>query len=931
MLNLLIRKLLFSFLMLFCFISYAQNGITLDVQTEQPSIQKKNLVDMVVAVHNTTDTSFEGTLKISTPKGFKNISNETIPLLIDAGEQMFVPIKVLRETTVKAGISTIEMVVLNKDGTIVALQNVDQHTEENNNLRLSAELSSIFLTNVNDSLSVKVAVTNLGNRKQDVFVIFSIPVLVGESNFFELKGSVDVQKDTVFDFKLLLPNSLLNQSQFTVNVTGMRSSEKILFGNTAVTVQNVSSVKRYQNVENAGYAQMYQKNSVTASYRTIGKNADSYQLMGSADVDLPAGYVSLNGNFYKNNQQQTLVTNTYLEYHLDNSSIKVGNVNLSSDMPLFGRGVQVKLADKENNRKLEVGFIDENFNLTEKNAFLKNNYGMYATGILGGSNSSDYITGSYIYKNDVTELAQHHLIGIDKTQRFGKNWQGNLKTYGGISNYEINDKSKPVFSVETQYSGTINTLRLSGNYFISSDYFPGNRRGTTQIQQSFLKTISKNRTLYANILFSDFSPQSYMYNMFVRSDNFRFNTGITLPRIKFLGTTFEYQYVTEKSNSFMGLTPNGVLQMKSHRLLENFNWISNNQTHSVTLGIEEGLTQLSESLQLKPQLKLNAIYSFKWLSASAMYQYGSFYLSEYASVLRVADKESTFERLTFVVAADKNFINNKLSVKTGASYVDDFYLGQTPSAFLNVKYVPNTQYQIFLNSSWYRYDSHNAIFSQGKMFIIEAGLTYNFKGTKPSLGRKGALFAKVFYDKNSNNIFDEGDEPAPDYFVTINKTTFKTNNEGRFEYRSLPFGNYKTQPVVQKGWFSEGTECVIDGYQSYVLIPLQQNGTISGKIHYDYDPNKVLNFELKSGGIIFNIFQDGKFIQRIPSNEDGVFVGFLPTGNYQIFINQNSLPDNTYCEQTSYDFNIVAGKITQLPTFEIKVKEKTINVKKFGS
>jgi hypothetical protein len=92
-----------------------------------------------------------------------------------------------------------------------------------------------------------------------------------------------------------------------------------------------------------------------------------------------------------------------------------------------------------------------------------------------------------------------------------------------------------------------------------------------------------------------------------------------------------------------------------------------------------------------------------------------------------------------------------------------------------------------------------------------------------------------------------------------------------------------------------------------------------------------MEFTPKIGGIIFNMYRNDQFLQRVITDDNGEFISFLESGSYKIELNVNSLPVNTYCERTSSDFKVEVGKIMNIEPFIIKVKEKNIRVKKFGN
>lgn len=913
-----------------CYKVQAQAGMEMNVETNVTA-GRQNLLDLTVELINTSESSFNGTLHITTPEGFKSISGSEILVELKPGEHRFIPLKVIKGKGAAAGTTDIVIDLLDDKNESILKKSITQQVEVNDAMSLQAVAPTVFLTNTNDSLSIKVNVTNLGNRSQQVFVVFNIPDITGEESFFEQTAVIDVRKDSIFNFKFWVPKSLLDKSQFNVNVAAMRGTEKIVFGSLSINVQNVSSVKRYEDINSLAYNQYYQKNNVTASYRTSGKDTGVYQLMGSGDIDLPAGYLSVSGNMYMaDSQNEPLISNTYLAYRLDNHQVKVGNISQQLEVPLFGRGVQFDTADKTQNNRIQLGFIDENFNLTQKDAFLKRGYGMYALGTFGANNPSDQKSFNYVFKEDKLEQASHHVVGVENVKQINNDWNIRLKAHGAFSNYERVNKKQPSYAFEAQYNGLVKDVRLSGNYYVSSSYFPGNRRGVLQLQQNFMKTLKRDRIVYANIFYSDFAPESYTYSLNMKTTSFRADTGISLPRLKSMGSAFGMLYYKETGNAFSWIVPHGFLSMEAFRITENFNWLSSNQKHSVVLGIEEGLVKMSDGAKLFPQLKVNSIYSYKGFNVTATYQHGSYFLSEYSSLLALGKKQSDFNRLTLSLASDHKFMSNKLLVRGGAAYLNDFISGETPSAFLNLQYLPTDKYRVYLNSSWFHY-SQATVFQNAGMFLVEAGMSISLGSKAASPGRKGTLSAFVFYDKNGNSVFDEDDEPASDFFITIDRTTFKSDTEGKIKYRSLPFNTYRIQSVQQNGWFAEGAEFIMNGYDQNINVALHQNGSLKGKIQYRYDQKTVKNFDPKAGGIVFKITKNGSFVQRIGTDDDGNFVAFLPTGTYEITLDTNSLSENTFCSNPKQQVLIQSGKITNTADFIIEVLQKQVKVKKFGS
>lgn len=931
------KKLLCIVGILICFASYAQQDFVMKV-TVADGKAKSNLIDVLIGVTNTTESTFQGFLRVNTPMGFRSISNELTAISLDPQETRYISTKLLRQQSAQVGDSTIEIDLLDANKNVLQTQQTIQTVEENNNLRLFTENPMVFMTNPNDSLAIKVTVTNLGNKTQDATVVFTIPGLMGEKNFFEKKGVININQDTDFTFRFLPSKALLDLPQFTIQVAAMRGSGKELFGNQSITVQNISSVKQHQDLQGSSHAFNSQRNSLTTTYRKIGENTNVYQVIGSADMDLSAGYLAMNGNIYMTENADTpLITNTFLAYHLENSKLKVGNISQQLEMPLYGRGIQASTSNKTKSKSLELGFIDQNYNLLEKNAFLERGYGLYATSVFQDANSNNYTSGTYVFKEETTDNSRNHMVGIERTHAFNDLWRVNLIGHGALSDYDNIDQSQSSFAFETQYHGSIKKVRLFGNYFVSSAYFPGSRRGVIHLNQNASTTISKNRSLYSNISFSNYSPKSHTYKINMESSNLRFNMGINFPRKKLFGASLGFQHQTETSNNYSnpnGIMPSGPSEMMANRITNSINWSSINQKHSVLIGMEEGFVKYANNNTIKPQLKTNLTYRYSWINVNTAYQYGSFYLSENAMASQSTNDNKEYQRLLLSLSANKTFFEDKLSFNSGMNYTNDFLLGSSASTFLNLHFQPNYKYRLFLNSSWSRYeaknDNINTFSFNNDQFIIEVGVTINFKGKTPSPAKKGKITAQVFYDKNANNIFDEGDEIATDYLITLDDAIFKTDHKGQFVYRSVPFGTYTIKSVASQGWFTQEDVFLLDSYNHHLHIPLHQNGTVTGKVTYEYDALLAQKIQPKVAGILFNISKDGKHIQRTMTNNDGEFTVFLPNGTYQISLDKNSLATKTYCEQPALYFTIESGKTNKLEPFKILVEQKSIQIKRFG-
>lgn len=902
------------------------NFVTIEISNDVVSTHSK-ILTLTIATINSGSQDFKGKINFIAPKGFRKITDQDILVEVKANERRYTSIKLLITNDAKSGDAALHFNLVGEDNIICAKKTYIHPVEINNSVQISADNSLIYRTGEEDSLRVKVRISNLGNNIQNVTLVFKIPDSAEENLFIEKQGIIGIRKDSVFNFSFKPSKNLLKQSYFNVTVTGFRNPDKEIIGSTYINIQNISNRQKFQELPSNIHSTT-QKNTLSTSYKNIGDNTDIYQITGSGGFNLPAGYLFANANInMMSTQKNPIITNTYITYQREQNNFIFGNLNKMLEMPLSGRGVEYSYENLKKTRKLEIGFIDQSFSLIEKGNFLKNGYGFFIKGISNASRNSRNISSTYIFKYDPYEKVKHHLLGSDFKYNFDENWFVDTKIYGGISIYK--DEHKPSASIESQYSGIIKKINLSGTYFFSTDYYPGNRRGSLQLQQNMSTKILNKHSVYTNILVSNFSPKYHFFENTLKSDNFRLDAGINFLKKKNIGFSTGYQYQVENSNTYNSLLKyfdsKATLQMTTHRITENINWSSTNKKNSAILGIETGITYYPLQTKEDIQFKISANYNYKNLNIASTYQLGSYYLSEYV-FLQNNEQKSTYEKISFSAFYNTSFFKNKLSLTSGLSYTDDIMYGKSPSAFCNFRYKSNS-YSLFLNSSWYNY-SFNKI--TNNLLTWELGIALNLPQNSLKKEKKSTIQAFVFYDNNNNNSFDDGDLAADNYIININKTAFSTSKDGKISYKNIPFGEYTLKQVVQKGWYYDEVLMDVSQYNYVLNIPLHQNGTLVGKLEYDYDPKIALVFQPKFGGIIFNIYKNGVFLERIITDDNGEYITFLPSGNYSISMNESTLPTNTSTENKTKEFIVKAGEMTTISAYKINVKSKKINVKKFG-
>lgn len=902
-----------------------QDKVTMELENGT-SFQKESLISLVVVIKNTTKEKISGKIYFTLPKGFKNLGYQGLEIEMLPDETRHIPIKFITGEEAVAGSSVITCKLIDPTGKLLAQQSTNHVIEVNNTLTITPLENSIYRSSNNEPIVVKVKVSNKGNIKQNITLVCKFPDPTNPNLFIEKNATIAIKKDSIFSFTYLPSKELAKQSNYTIRLTGFRNPSKDFFGNASVEVQNIASVQQYQGSSFINFWEEAQ-NQITASYRGLGGGVDFYQLRGSGGVNIPSGYLFMRGNVsLSNSQELPLITNTNLVYHQEKNEYTIGNINKLLEMTLVGRGAEYSRTF-EKNQKIELGFVDQNYNLIEKNNWLNNGYGFYGKGILHSNNSSRNVSATYIFRSDPFEKAKHSILGTEVNYDFNPEWRFSTKVNAGLSSYELQNINKPSFAGESNYNGKIKNFNINGNYYFSSDYYPGNRRGSLQLQQN-ISTNIKNNNIHANVILSDFSPKFYSFQTQQKSTNNRIEIGNRFPKFRDFSLSLLYQYQEEGSNSYNlligNLNTDVAQKMRAHRLVEQLSWINAPSRQSAIIGFETGLIKYPLQTDNQFQMKINANYSFRNFNFNSNFQSGSYYLSEYI-FSTIAKNDINYQKLTLSLFYNNNFAKEKINLSAGGSYINDIVYGKSPSVFLNAKYNGKT-FSTFFNSSWYNYSTG---FLTTNTLTFEVGLTLNLQKTILNPDKKGDIKVQVYYDTNNNNQYDPGEKYATNYMININKVAIQTNIDGVASYKKVPYGTYSLKQIIQEGWYYDDTSFEVDRHVYNLSIPLHQSGKMEGKVSFAYNTRTAVGFEHRGSGISFSILKDNQLVQKVYTDDDGKFICFLPTANYVITIDEKSLPANTFCENQSYEIAVKAGTIAVVPEFVIKVKEKKINTKKF--
>ncbi|MFA5695759.1 MAG: carboxypeptidase-like regulatory domain-containing protein, partial [Proteiniphilum sp.] len=551
---------------------------------------------------------------------------------------------------------------------------------------------------------------------------------------------------------------------------------------------------------------------------------------------------------------------------------------------------------------------------------------LFIKGELGAGSARKGATVAYIFQRNPYERARFHMASVTWRYRFSDQWELEMKSHGSMAQYQEITENKLTGAAELRYRGTLlSDLMLNGSAYYSDPYFSGNRKGVLSLTQSVSKRLSDDMYLSGSFSYNKSEPKSVVYDYNYRSQNSYGSVSVSLPKLVGISSSLLYNYQRESSPSYSRYMEEGAtaqnLTMAAHRLGWQWRWQHPAGNHSLYGSLEGGFYRDPVGESRERQGKASLSYAYRWLTTGVTWQQGAYYLYEQ---VMAQQQNREFTRFTASASVNQRF-SKRFHLSSGFNFTHDVYQGNVPSVNINARYFTRPNLSLSLSGYWYKYP-----FMQNRdMLNVEAGVRYQFRRGQPLSGKKSSLIAKVYYDHNANNRYDQGDEPAEGYLLEMNKQAFVSGRNGEVHYSSLPFGNYSVKPMRAGEWSFNQQEISVDRFKTRVEIPLRQSGTLRGYIRYITGENSVEIVQRNEGFRFVVTSNDEKLKQTVVTDGQGNFITFLPSGDYSITLDQRTLPEHTTCKTMVRYFSIEGGKITKLEPFDIEIKTRKVNVRKF--
>ncbi len=898
------------------------NGIVkFNIENEE-TIDYNKVLTYVFKIDNQRNDSLLAKVKLPTNSSINFLVTSDVKVKLAPYKKAFIPIKftLSKNTTNKE---------IDLDFKLIEdLTNKEYITQTKITIPLRKSIkmfpitSNLNYSKIGDSISYEVRLVNDGNVPDKISLTSTytdyLGVLISESKFVELLPS----EEKVVRFSKYVNYELLKLERFMPRLLAYNGDNEYS-GTLSYTIYNVNSSKTFLG-SNSTFSTS-ELNNITLNFRGSNLNDKYLNLQSHHEFNVGYNEYAYNISAYSSLANQSLqLSNFWLDYQRKGKGIRVGNISYGNlELSVLGRGGLVYQNIAAQNNKIVLGLVEQNTDLFSDVIMndIKQSTSVFAHTKFKISEKD--LESSVVYQR--TNQLKNFIFSNEYKWISKNEWNYYFKTaYGNTSTY-TND-SKNGIALNFNISGKLGTKYTfySSNYY-STPYYIGNRRGAIIFQQRLQRNFNKF-TIYGSATVSIFKPKSLLADQ--RNLNNNINTytaeiGTNFKLFKNLSVNISPRSVEESSMVLNSLYVMEPISVKTNYVASSFFMSSRSREHQYYINFSGGFNSVNHSKASKTAFVLNASWNYRKLRINSTLQKGSLMLLD-----RLSGYDDDKMRYNFYLDYKKDFFRSKLKSDLIASYNYYEKYGDNFNLTINNSYIFRNMLNLNL--------SINANYSRtnlgsSKQLYYQFGAQYNLPSKSTKVGeRYGNLNVFVFYDYNTNGIFDEGDKIASDRVLHIKDVSFITDNTGKINYKRIPYGEYNISIPGQK-WYAKEVTINLEAKNTTIAIPMQLTGIVKGRLKIESRSKLEVDVvdNLFAIGLIFEDQNKNKTI--IKTNSKGEFTAYLPIGEYTFSINEENLPKNVYPEVYSHKVTVEAEKTVDYPTIILLIKEKKVNIKRFGS
>ena len=918
----------FSLTLVFCiFNSSSTNAQSSDslifIEPSKKLIKASNeeLIDLTLKVINRKTIPLTGIISINLESSMDLISKNKIAVNIQAGDSIFIPVKVfITKKTTSGKDHVIRFNLSDTENNLLLATETIVQVSVKRNVNMFSLLSSILLDMTSDSIRIPIRISNSGNIAQRITLINRFPPLFQNQDFHStLELILQPSADTLITITKPVTRKMFASEGFDVTFTGLYSNGDV-FGMAYVRVQSGRSDRAYRDPLQP---EAYNANSISLSSQGMFSTNQSFLLYGQGDLELKSGKLgySLDYTKWQDSYSPSMMRNTWISYESNNMSIRAGNINKNMDINLNGRGANLFLNNTKNKDTYEVGYLDGNQNLIGQDfySFMPSGSAGWA-GYTRRKENSEFAT-SLIYEINPMMNANSVIFGNNYTiTKFkGLRLQATLSA-GNTSKFDSSSVSKASLASGLNIAGTIKKIAISSSNYFSTSYFPGMRRGALSFNER-ITWLRKRSNVWAGFDYNHYAPKTFnAFQLYMpRLSTMRTEIGMSGTIFKKMVASVSPLFFKETNNAFQLSGSSNVVHTLSYwNINASINYpIANN--HYLSINTESGYYTSSFEDQTRFHFRSNLNYKKGIFNLSSTLQLGTFYIGEAVNYyLRSQESPRVF---SVIPSIRKSFFASKLRTEAGLAFMNNSSFGN--SNFFTGK----VEYDILPKTSFYSAINHNR-FNSYQFSLLEVGLTQ--KLSLPKVGAVNSdLEVMVYRDMNQNNIFDQGDVKADSHLIYINNLAFIANSSGSVLYKKMPLDSYRISIHNDKGWYAADQYIKLEKEKHRVEIPLQKTGTLKGNLVFSFNEfSYEINRNLQ--GVVVVATDENNVRHMTKANLDGQILFYLPLGKYTLAVDGANLPPEVEVEKNIPMIALNADSPQNI-TIKLFIKPRKIETKKFTS
>lgn len=899
------------------------NSFSIEFTNNKIETNSTGVVDAYVKIVNTTTHTIEGTFDAhSNHEDLYLSQRKSKTITLPARDSIFIPIKAVVSATAKAGNqSTIEAIFTLTETQETKSVFLPVFIRERKLVKVMLLETNLIYEKAGDSLAIPIRISNEGNTSQRVVILARFPDFITRNALENTNITIKPFTDTIVVLKKVVNKTILNQEDFTINITALYHNGDII-NNGTVRASSIRQNRRYVAPYNPDYNLTFnQTNQFTASMQHNSDNTNAYFLYANAQAEINEGIVQANVDVnWWENSNQVFLRNTWLGYKEKNYGATIGNISKFFDLNLIGRGAEGFYKPSEKNT-IEAGAIDKTFNLIDNSnlSFGKSAWGMFTHN--GGWMQKKGYENTIIYDSDSYYGTKNYLASSRFSLYTSENF--NLRAGGSVSNLSstIESGNKAGGAGEIQFNGKLKKIFYSSSNYLSSSYFSGMKKGVLNLNERINLPIGKFN-FWGVYNYLSAKPESFAKQF--TSTHFstaRYDLGVSRRFSSLVVSMSPYYYTESRKEQLISTIAPEEYTMKAARMTLGLTYYNTPTKQNVSLSFEGGLFTANTIAKDELHFKTNFIYSWKMLNLLAFYQYNNFYLGEIIANSQFGTKEK-YTNLTISPTLQQKFFNDKLTLNVGMVYSKNSLISESLQFNGRAEYDVSKDFTLFA----YNYYSDFST-SVNPLNTIQIGLTKRFNPIKIDRTRS-ELEVYVYYETGNKNKTTAKNLPAINQLVIIDGKAFRTDNRGILKYKSLPPGTYSIKPVNTNEWYANAVTIVINT-DTKIAIGLNKTATIKGTLSYTAT-DKSFDITRKKGGLSIIAIDDSGNVFTTKTDDNGNFVLYVPKGSYTVTLEKAGVSEYVEIENNNQVINAEPDDIKEVK-FTLNIKEKRVETRKFSS